>query len=74
MSFLWMQDAQRAYAQYGLRPAVPTAVGADLLAQFPSVRDLWKIDYLGGWKKATEEIYGPQGVYSRVTEELQKSR
>jgi len=74
VAFLWTQDAQRAYAKYGLRPVVPTAVGADQLAQFPSVEDLWKIDYLGGWKKVTEEIYGPQGVYSRVSEELQKSR
>jgi sulfate/thiosulfate-binding protein len=74
VGFLWSQDAQRAYAKYGLRPVVPTAVGADQLAQFPSVQDLWKIDYLGGWKRVTEEIYGPQGVYSRVSEELQKSR
>jgi len=74
VGFLWSQDAQRGYAKYGLRPVVPTAVGADLLGQFPSVQDLWKIDYLGGWKKVTEEIYGPQGVYSKVSEELQKSR
>lgn len=74
VAFLWTQDAQRAYAKYGLRPVVPTAVGADQLAQFPSVQDLWKIDYLGGWKKVTEEIYAPQGVYSKVSEELQKSR
>lgn len=74
VAFLWTQDAQRAYAKYGLRPVVPTAVGADQLAQFPSVQDLWKIDYLGGWKRVTEEIYGPQGVYSKASEELQKSR
>jgi sulfate/thiosulfate transport system substrate-binding protein len=74
IGFLWTQDAQRAYAKYGLRPVVPTQVGADQLAQFPSVQDLWKIDYLGGWKKVTEEIYGPQGVYSKVSEDLQKSR
>ena len=74
VSFLWTQDAQRGYAKYGLRPVVPTAVGADMLGQFPPVQDLWKIDYLGGWRKVTEEIYGPQGVYSSVTEELQKSR
>lgn len=74
VGFLWSQDAQRGYAKYGLRPVVPTAVGADLLGQFPSVQDLWKIDYLGGWKKVTEEIYGPQGIYSKVSEELQKSR
>ena len=74
VSFLWTQDAQRGYAKYGLRPVVPTAVGADLLGQFPSVQDLWKMDYLGGWKRVTEEIYGPQGVYSKVSEDLQKSR
>ena len=74
VSFLWTQDAQRGYAQYGLRPVVPTAVGADLLGQFPSVPDLWKIDYLGGWKEVADEIYGPQGVYSKTSEELQKSR
>jgi sulfate/thiosulfate transport system substrate-binding protein len=74
IGFLWTQEAQRAYAKYGLRPVVPTAVGADLLAQFPPVQDLWKVDYLGGWKKIAEEIYGPQGVYSKVSEELQRSR
>jgi sulfate transport system substrate-binding protein len=74
IGFLWTQEAQRAYAKYGLRPVVPTAVGADLLAQFPTVQDLWKVDYLGGWKKIAEELYGPQGVYSKVSEELQKSR
>lgn len=74
VNFLWTQDAQRGYAQYGLRPVVPTAVGADLLGQFPSVPDLWKVDYLGGWKKVADEIYGPQGVYSKISEELQKSR
>jgi len=38
------------------------------------VQDLWKVDYLGGWKKVTDEIYGPRGIYSKVSEELQKSR
>jgi sulfate transport system substrate-binding protein len=74
VDFLWTQEGQRAYAKYGLRPVVPTAVGADLVTQFPPVQDLWKIDYLGGWKKVADEIYGPQGVYSKITEELQQSR
>ncbi len=74
VNFLWMAEAQRGYAKYGLRPVVPTAVPGEVLAQFPSVQDLWKIDYLGGWKKVTDEIYGPQGIYSKTTEELQKSR
>jgi len=74
VSFLWTQEAQRAFAEYGLRPVVPTAVSADLLTQFPAVRDLWKVDFLGGWKKVGDEIYGPQGVYSKIVEELQRSR
>jgi sulfate transport system substrate-binding protein len=74
IKFLWTQEAQRGYAKYGLRPVVPTAVTGEVLAQFPPVQDLWKVDYLGGWKKVTDEIYGPQGVYSKTTEELQKSR
>src|SRR5215831_10380925 len=73
MKFLYTEEAQRGYAKYGLRPVVPTAVSAETLAQFPKVEDLWKIDYLGGWKKVSEEIYGPQGVYSKIGEELQKS-
>ena len=74
MKFLYTEEAQRGYAKYGLRPVVPTAVSAETLAQFPKVEDLWKIDYLGGWKKVSEEIYGPQGVYSKISEELQESR
>lgn len=74
VTFLWTQEAQRGYAKYGLRAVVPTAVSGEVLAQFPPVQDLWKVDYLGGWKKVTGEIYGPQGVYSNAIEELQKSR
>lgn len=73
VNFLWFQDAQRAYAKFGLRP-VYEMVAAEVKGQFPPVQDLWKIEYLGGWKKVTDEIYGPQGVYARITEELQKSR
>ena len=74
LNFLWSEEGQRGFAKYGLRAVVPTAVGAEALAQFPPVPDLWKIDYLGGWKKVSEEIYGPQGIYSKITEELQRSR
>jgi ABC-type sulfate transport system substrate-binding protein len=56
-----------------LRP-VDQTVAQEVKAQFPPVDDLWKIDYLGGWKRVSEEIYGPQGVYTLVIEELRKSR
>jgi sulfate/thiosulfate transport system substrate-binding protein len=71
ISFLWSEEAQRAYAKYGLRPLDPK-ISEEVKTQYPPVQDLWKIDYLGGWKKVTDEIYGPQGVYTRAIEGLNK--
>lgn len=73
VDFLWSEEAQRGFARYGLRPMDRT-VADEVRTQFPQVEDLWKIDYLGGWKRVTEEIYGSQGVYSRVIEELRQTR
>lgn len=73
VDFLWTAESQRAYARYGLRPVDPD-VGKEVATQFPVVPDLWKIDDLGGWKKVVEELYGPQGVWSRVFTEKTKPR
>jgi sulfate/thiosulfate transport system substrate-binding protein len=73
IDFLWSREAQRGYAKYGLRP-VDEGVVQEVKAQFPPVQDLWKIAYLGGWKKVTDELYGSKGVYSRAIEEIQGSR
>jgi sulfate transport system substrate-binding protein len=73
LNFLWTLEAQRGYAKYGLRPLDPT-VAQEVKSEYPPVLDLWRIDYLGGWGKAGAEIYGPQGVYTQISEELQKSR
>jgi sulfate/thiosulfate-binding protein len=69
-AFLWSEEAQRGYSTYGLRP-VDQKIAQQVKAQFPSVEDLWRIEFLGGWKKVTDEIYGPQGVYTKVTQERQ---
>ena len=73
VDFLRSKEAQRTYAKYGLRP-VDETVAQEVKTQFPAVQDLWKIDFLGGWKKITHELYGPQGINSRTIEEVQKSR
>jgi sulfate/thiosulfate-binding protein len=73
LAFLWSPEAQRAFAKYGLRP-VDQAVAQEVKSQYPVVADLWKMDYLGGWKKVADSIYGPQGAYTRASEELQKGR
>jgi sulfate/thiosulfate-binding protein len=69
VNYLWEKEAQRAYAKYGLR-SVDETVAAETQSQYPKVEDLWKVDYLGGWSKVTQEIYGPQGVYTGVFADL----
>jgi sulfate/thiosulfate transport system substrate-binding protein len=73
ISFLFTEQGQRSFLKYGLRP-VHQALAAETQGQFPPVEDLWKIDYLGGWKRVSSEIYGPEGIYSRISQELQGSR
>ena len=71
VDFLWSAEAQRGYAQYGLRPVDP-GVGKEVDARFPKVEDLWTIAELGGWKAVVNDLYGPQGVWSRVYAERGK--
>ncbi len=69
IDFLWTRDAQRVFAKYGLRP-VETATAQEVAGQFQPAGDVWKIDFLGGWKKASQDIFGPDGVYTKSFEEL----
>jgi len=73
ISFLWSDEAQRAYAKYGLRP-VDQKIAAETSQQLPHVEDLWTIEFLGGWKSVATDIYGPDGVYSKVIASLRGSR
>jgi sulfate transport system substrate-binding protein len=73
LSFLWSEEAQQAYSKYGLRP-VDQNLAADVNSQLPRVEDLWTIEYLGGWKTVVTDIYGPDGVYSKVLADLRGSR
>ena len=73
VEFLHGPEAQRAYARYGLR-AVDDAVGKENAASLPVVEDLWKIDYLGGWKKVGQDLYGPDGVYTKMYAEVGATR
>src|SRR5215510_13539521 len=69
INFLWTRDAQRVFAKYGLRPVEP-ATAQEVAAQFQPAVDFWKIGFLGGWKKVSQDIFGPNGVYTKSFEEL----
>lgn len=73
IEFLWSHETQRAYARYGLRP-VDSVVLQETKTTYPVVEDLWTIDFLGGWKSVSKDIYGPQGIYTRVLSELQQTK
>ncbi|MEW6732202.1 MAG: sulfate ABC transporter substrate-binding protein [Acidobacteriota bacterium] len=68
IEYLFSKEAQQAYSAYGLR-SFDEEVFKTVQSQFPPVQDLWKIDYLGGWKRVSQAIYGPQGLFTKVIEE-----
>jgi sulfate/thiosulfate transport system substrate-binding protein len=69
INFLWTKEAQQAYAKYGLRP-VEAETAQAVKAQFPPGEDLWKIEYLGGWKKVFADVFSPAGAYFKAFAEL----
>jgi len=72
INFLWTHDAQRVFARYGLRPVEP-GTAQEVAAQFQPADDVWKIDFLGGWKRVSQDVFGPNGVYTKSFEELHTS-
>jgi sulfate transport system substrate-binding protein len=69
INFLWTPDAQRVFARYGLRPVDPD-IAKEVATEFQQAGDVWKIDFLGGWKTVAQEIFGPNGAYTKSFEGL----
>lgn len=61
IEFLFTPRAQRAFAAWGLRPTHPEVAAAEA-ARFARVADLWTIEYLGGWERVRNELFGPEGT------------
>ncbi|HEX6811142.1 MAG TPA: sulfate ABC transporter substrate-binding protein [Planctomycetota bacterium] len=53
--YLWTTEAQKKLAYCGFRP-VDDAVAAANRSQFPQPKDLWTIEYLGGWDDAVRAV------------------
>lgn len=65
VDFLYSVEAQRAFAQHGLRPVV-ASVAAETSAQFAAVDDLFTIGDLGGWASAQTLLFQERGVYDQA--------
>jgi sulfate transport system substrate-binding protein len=69
VAFLWTDEAQRAFARYGFRPVTP-AVAAEFESAYPTPPLLFDMEYLGGWTRVREGLYGPEGIWTKITVEL----
>jgi sulfate transport system substrate-binding protein len=69
VAFVRTPEAQRAFAEYGLRP-VDDSVAKEVASQFPPVKDLFTVRDLGGWPEVQKTLFAPAGVYDRVSANL----
>ena len=73
VKFLHTDGAQRSFAKFGFRPANPL-ISKEFEKKYPTPPLLFDIDYLGGWGKVMETIYGPQGIWTQITQELAREK
>ncbi len=70
IEFLLTREAQEVFARYGLRSVDP-AVAKATESQYPALPDLFTIEYFGGWKQATPDFFGEQGIFTRAIGQVQ---
>jgi len=74
VEFLFSAEAQKAFAETGLRPVDP-----DVLAEYqdafpqPSGK-LFSIADFGGWAEAGSKFFGDDGIYSKIEAEVAKGK
>jgi sulfate transport system substrate-binding protein len=71
INFVQTKEAQRLFAQYGLRP-VHEEVIKEFAEKYPIPKYLFDINYLGGWDKVEGDIYGKNGLWTKIIEELER--
>jgi sulfate/thiosulfate-binding protein len=69
IDFVFSGQMQRNFARYGFRP-VDEEVAKEFADKYPKPRLLFDISYLGGWEKVTKEIFGEDGIWTRIIQEL----
>lgn len=71
VKFLYTQDAQQIFAQYGFRSIDPDVAAANA-SHFPKVTDLFTIgDVFGGWSNVKTKYFGDAGIYIQAITEAQ---
>lgn len=65
IDFLYTPEAQRFYAQHGLRPVLES-VQTEEQERFAPVDDLFTVRDLGGWEEVERLLFSKGGVYDRA--------
>jgi sulfate transport system substrate-binding protein len=73
VTFLHGPDAQKAFLELGFRP-LDSAASPSTTATFPQPAQLFTIADLGGWDQISTKLFGPQGLWTQVVEDLAKKR
>lgn len=71
--FLFTPEAQKLYAEYGLRSVDPDVLKATT-AHYPPVEDLFLIGDVGGWQTVTPKFFGADGIFTKLLEQVQAEK
>lgn len=71
IKFLWTPEAQKIFAEYGLR-SVDENVAKETAQQYPPLPDQFTIAEFGGWQQVTPKFFADDGLYSKVIAEVQQ--
>jgi len=74
VAFLHGPEAQAAFLELGFRPLERDAGAPPSATTFPQPAQLFTIEDLGGWDKVSTRLFGAQGLWTRVVEDLAKKK
>lgn len=74
VAFLHGSEAQAAFLELGFRPLERGAGAPASAMALPSPALLFTIADLGGWDKVSNRLFGAQGLWTRVVEDLAKKK
>ncbi|MDR4479124.1 MAG: sulfate ABC transporter substrate-binding protein [Nitrospira sp.] len=74
VAFLHGPEAQAAFVELGFRPLDHGAGTPASTATLPQPARLFTIADLGGWDQVSNKLFGPQGLWTRIVEDVAGKR
>ena len=72
VAFLHGPEAQAAFIELGFRPLDRTAQAPAAATGLPQPARLFTIADLGGWEQVSTKLFGAQGVWTKIVEDVSK--